>query len=163
MNVSRPRLPATVVYSLTCSLALVFAGTAACGGKPPAAQGGNETAAAKPVDIKTRLAAADTKRGKILYLQCRACHSLLQENEPGKLGPTLYGVTDRQSGTSPGYIYSDALAKSGLGWTPENLDRWIERPSDFLPGNKMIFIGIPDPQDRANLIAYIREQEPPAK
>jgi cytochrome c len=151
-------------FLLPAALTLAFACTSACGGKPPAAPGGKEPAAAgKPADLKAMLAAADTKRGKILFLQCRACHSLVQENEPGKIGPTLFGAIGRQAGTVPGFIYSEALAKSGLIWTPENIDLWIERPSDFLPGNKMVFIGIPDPQDRANVIAYLREQVSPAK
>jgi cytochrome c len=139
-------MPAILTLALACA--------SACGGKPPAAAA--EVPAAPPADLATMLASADPKKGKILFLQCRACHSLAEENEPGKIGPTLYGVIGRPAGTVPGFAYSDALAKSGITWTPEKLSRWIERPSDFVPGNKMLFIGIPDPQDRANLIAYLK-------
>jgi cytochrome c len=150
MSLLRTGMPAALALALAC--------TSACGGKPPAAPATVAPAAA-PADLNAMLASADTKKGKILFLQCRACHSVTAENEPGKIGPTLYGVLGRPAGTVPGFIYSDAVAKSGLTWTPENIARWIERPSDFLPGNKMVFIGILDPQDRANVIAYIRDQK----
>lgn len=163
MNMPRVRCAPMVGFPVMCSLALVLAGTAACGGKPPTTAASGEPGSAKPADLNASLAVADTRRGKILFLQCRACHSLAPENEPGKIGPTLFGVIGRAAGAAPGFIYSDSLAKSGLTWTPENIDRWIERPSEFLPGNKMIFIGIPDPQDRADVVAYIREQGSPGK
>jgi len=147
------RFPAVLLAWLPLAALMVFA--SACSGGENAAPA---TPAAAPADIGARLAQADTRKGKILFLQCRACHSLAEENEAGKLGPSLYGVIGRAAGTAPGFTYSDAIAKSGISWTPENLDRWIARPAEFLPGNKMVFIGIPDPQDRAHVIAYIREQ-----
>jgi cytochrome c len=104
------------------------------------------------------MAEADLTKGKVLFLQCRACHSLVPEIEPGKIGPTLYGVLGRTAGTAPGFVYSEAVAQSGIVWTPEQIDHWLERPSDFLPGNKMVFVGIGDPQDRANIIAYIQQE-----
>ena len=33
----------------------------------------------------------DLERGRKLYLQCRACHSL-KENEPHKIGPNLFKI-----------------------------------------------------------------------
>jgi cytochrome c len=104
------------------------------------------------------IAAADLNKGKVLYLQCRACHSLVPEAEPGKIGPTLYGIIGQKAGTAPGYAYSEAVAKSGITWTADQIDKWLERPSEFLPGNKMVFVGIQQPQDRANIIAYIRDE-----
>lgn len=118
------------------------------GGGPPPAPAGQGTPPA--------VVAAD--KGKILFLQCRACHSLGPESEPGKIGPTLYGVFGRQAGAVAGYAYSDAVAKSGITWTPDQMDKWLERPSDFLPGNKMVFIGIENPEDRASIIAYIEQE-----
>lgn len=109
-------------------------------------------------NLAAMVAGADVAKGKMLFLQCRACHSLVPEAEPGKIGPTLYGVIGRSAGTVPGYAYSGALAKSGITWTPEQISRWLARPSQFLPGNKMLFVGIEDPQDRADIIAFIREE-----
>jgi cytochrome c len=126
---------------------------------PPAAAG--TTGAASGTggeDMATLMAKADIARGKTLFLQCRACHSLNAANEPGKIGPTLHGVIGRAAGAIAGYAYSDAVAKSGLTWSAENISEWLARPSDFLPGNKMVFIGIKDAQDRANVIAYIQAE-----
>ena len=57
----------------------------------------------------------------------------------------------------PGFTYSDAVMNSGIVWTPETLDAWLKQPAKFLPGNMMVFVGVPKPQDRANLIAYLQQ------
>lgn len=143
---------------------------AACGGEPvsqsaaPAAASAAGAAVAEvpspPADpeLAAMIAGADLNRGKVQYFQCRACHSLVPETEPGKIGPTLHGVIGRRAGGVPGYNYSDAVAQSGITWTVEQIDKWLERPSDFLPGNKMVFVGVKKPQDRANIIAYIQAE-----
>jgi cytochrome c len=127
------------------------------GSAAPAAAPAAETTAGDP-GLAERIAAADLERGKVLFLQCRACHSLVPETEPGKIGPTLYGVVGRAAGSVPNYDYSQAVRESGITWTPDQIDRWLARPSDFLPGNKMVFIGVQDPQDRANIIAFIQQE-----
>jgi cytochrome c len=152
-------------------MALLLAGCG--GGSPPPATGGDSAApaaaapaapaaerAAPPVngDLAAMIAAADLNKGKILFLQCRACHSLVPEAESGKIGPTLYGVIGRAAAAAPGFAYSEAVAQSGITWTAEQIDKWLERPSDFLPGNKMVFVGIQKPQDRANIIAFIQQE-----
>ena len=162
--------------AFVCAITLGL-GVAGCGGKPPAAPVGsavprpaqpaepapapaaNEATAAAPSgDLAAMMAGADPQKGRILYLQCRACHSLVPEAEAGKIGPTLHDVIGRAAGTAPGFAYSDAVAKSGITWTAEQIDKWLQRPSEFLPGNKMVFIGIQDPQDRANIIAFIQQE-----
>ena len=162
MNIGRTWLVQALVLAL-----------AACGGKPPAAPAASAGAEASPPavavpapaaqpasnpDLAAAIAAADLSKGKILFLQCRACHSLVPEAEPGKIGPTLYGVVGRRAGTAPGFAYSEAVAKSGITWAVEEIDKWLQRPSDYLPGNKMVFVGIQNPQDRANIIAYIEQE-----
>lgn len=107
-------------------------------------------------DLETMLANADLERGETMYLQCRACHSML-EGAPHKVGPNLDGVFERPAGTAPGFAYSDVLKDSGIAWDPDTMDQWLARPSKFLPGNRMVFVGIKNPQDRANLIAFLQE------
>lgn len=150
-------------------LPVLVAALAACGGKPapeaaaPAAPPAAAVPAAAPApapdpELAARIASADLNRGKIQFFQCRACHSLAPEAEPGKIGPSLYAVVGRPAGSVPGYTYSDAVARSGITWTVEQIDKWLQRPSDFLPGNKMVFVGIQDAQDRANVIAFIQQE-----
>ena len=155
--------------ALACMMTLAACGG---GGEPAQPQGDSpqgESAAAMEApaaaeapaadaELAARIASADVERGKVLFLQCRACHSLVPETEPGKIGPTLYGVIGRPAGSVANYDYSQAVLESGITWTPEQIDRWLARPSEFLPGNKMVFVGVQDPQDRANIIAFIQQE-----
>ena len=123
----------------------------ACGQKPA------EQAVNANADVTTLLASADLKQGERSYLQCRACHSL---NEGGinKVGPNLYGVFGSPAGQMEGFNYSEALLASGVVWDVQNMDEWLARPAELIPQNRMVFVGIRDPQKRANLIAYLQQQ-----
>ena len=124
----------------------------AAGSEPAAAAAG----AAAGESLEALLAQADVKRGQTLFLQCRACHSL-EAGEPHKVGPNLHGMFGSKAGVAPGFDYSPALQEADVVWTPEALDEWLERPSEYLPGNRMVFIGVKKPADRANLIAYLQQ------
>ena len=108
---------------------------------------------AAPESVAT---AGSARRGRLLFLQCRSCHSL-DEGGMNKVGPNLYGLFGSAAGKVDGFVYSQALVESGIVWSAETLDAWLAAPSDLVPGNRMIFTGIADPQDRADLIAYLRE------
>ncbi len=97
------------------------------------------------------------KRGKLLFIQCRACHDV-QSGLPPKVGPNLAGIIGRASGTLAGFNYSPALKASGLTWDRALLDRWLEKPSAVVAGNAMAFAGVLNPKDRAALIAYIEAE-----
>lgn len=105
---------------------------------------------------------AQMKRGKVLFMQCQACHQL-KAGAPSVLGPNLSGVIGRKAGTAPGYAYSAALKKANLSWDAATLDKWLLRPSALVPGNTMAFAGIPKAEDRAALIAWLTVQAAPAK
>jgi cytochrome c len=96
---------------------------------------------------------ADVAKGKVTFAKCAICHTV----EPGKnkLGPTLAGVVGRKAGTVAGFNYSPAMKASGLVWNASNLDAYLTNPRAKVPGNKMIFAGLPNPADRANVIAYL--------
>jgi len=136
-------------------------GLLGCGGSDQPVQpadtaaSGTTAEVAETADLETLLTNADVKRGETLYFQCRACHTVEQDGF-NKVGPTLWGVFGREAGTAPGFAYSDALKNSSVVWTPETINAWLEQPADYLPGNIMVFVGVKDPQDRANLIAYLQ-------
>lgn len=96
----------------------------------------------------------DAMKGKKIFIRCLMCHTV----QPGmnKLGPSLAGVVGRKAGAAPGFAYSPAMKASKVVWTPQLLDRFLARPSAAVPGNKMVFAGLPNPADRANLIAYLK-------
>lgn len=101
----------------------------------------------------------DALRGKRLFLQCQACHTL-QENAAGTVGPSLAAVVGRKAASLPGFAYSPALLASGLVWDEVTLDRWLEHPNALVPGTKMIFAGVASPADRAAIIAFLKKAGP---
>ena len=96
---------------------------------------------------------ADPTHGKAVYQTCMGCHSLDEDD----VGPRHRGVVGRAAGTVPGYAYSPALRSSHIVWDRENLDRWLKNPQALVPGAKMFF-AMPNPEDRADVIAYLAEQ-----
>lgn len=102
-------------------------------------------------------AAAELKRGRLLYIQCRACHEL-KAGEPHKVGPNLHGIMNRKVAGAQGFAYSAALKGATLVWDRATFDKWLEKPSAVVPGNSMAFAGIANPKDRAALIAYIEAE-----
>jgi cytochrome c len=107
--------------------------------------------------VAAALAAAATPAlavdGAALYAQrCSRCHAL----DRNGTGPSHAGLVGRKAGTMPGYAYSPALAAADFTWTPAQLDRWLTNPQALVPGAKMVF-RVPDPADRAAIIAYLAE------
>lgn len=121
--------------------------------------GGTEAKApAKPKlePVVPLLASADIKDGESISKKCHACHSL-DKGGPNKIGPHLWGVVGRPIASIKDFSYSDALkAKSGETWTYANLNHFVHKPKEWVPGTKMGFAGLPKVKDRANLIAYLR-------
>jgi cytochrome c len=105
-------------------------------------------------DLEERLAAANLKRGQLLYMTCKACHDV-EAGLPHKVGPNLHGVFGRQAGAAAGFKYTDALLKSAIVWTPETMDAWLAQPGALVPGNGMAFAGIANAADRASLIVWL--------
>lgn len=99
---------------------------------------------------------ATLKRGERLFIQCRACHTLEKDGKH-KVGPNLYGMFGAKAGAKEGFKYSDAVLKSNITWTAKELDEWLTKPNDYLPGNKMAFVGVRKPEDRVALIAYLKK------
>ncbi len=118
-------------------------------------------AQAKPEEkeppIDSLLASANFEAGKNAAKACGACHNFVK-GAGAKVGPDLYGVVGRDIGKEPGFTYSGALQSKGGKWTFQNLYEWIKDPKAFIPGNKMAFAGIKNPQERANIIAFLDKQ-----
>ncbi|HYM32893.1 MAG TPA: cytochrome c family protein [Candidatus Cybelea sp.] len=102
----------------------------------------------------------DAERGKEIYAQCMYCHAIDQN----RVGPMHKGLFGRKAGSVPGFNYSTAMKKAGekgLVWSPQTLDAYITNPQKVVPGNRMPFGGLSDAQQRADLIAYLKEATAP--
>lgn len=106
--------------------------------------------------LPTIASAADVANGENVFKKCKACHGTDGKN---KVGPHLNGVTGRKAGMVEGFKYSDAMKNSGITWNEAELDKYLKDPKADIPGNKMVFVGIKDDADRADLIAYLATQK----
>jgi cytochrome c2 len=104
-------------------------------------------------------AAGDPTRGARVFQKCYACHSLVP-GERNLQGPSLVGLWGRRAGVLPDVEYSEALVEAGradgLRWDETTLDAFLADPQRTVPGVRMGFFGIPDPDERADLIAYLK-------
>ena len=76
------------------------------------------------------------------------------------IGPSLHGVVGRTAGTVPGFNYSVANKKSGIVWTEQKIYDYLKAPQAMVPGTKMTFPGLPASQDRADVVAYLKQNSP---
>ena len=97
--------------------------------------------------------------GQVLFkARCSICH---QPDKGGKngVGPALYGAYGRAATKSTnGFAYSDRLKASGIVWTPDKLNQWIQKPASLVPGVKMVLPPVTAAQDRADIIAFLRTE-----
>src|SRR5688572_7522916 len=128
-----------------------------------------EGAAEEGPALATLLATGDAAKGEAVFAKCAACHTIDQGGADG-IGPNLYGIVGKPIGKhAAGFAYSADLSGHGGDWSYENLDAWLKSPKAFASGTKMTFAGLGNPEERANLILYLRENgggpalpEPPA-
>jgi cytochrome c len=107
---------------------------------------------------KTNSAPPDPARGRVQFARCQSCHSLDPAVQRG-IGPNLAGIVGKQAGRQSGFRYSRGLAGASFRWTPERLDAFLAKPREIVPGTTMVFSGIPDPEARRALIAYMAAQK----
>lgn len=100
--------------------------------------------------------AGDPERGRLVFGQCRSCH--YPEKAMGhNNGPNLHRIFGQVAGKQPGFdYYSDTFKQADFVWTPELLSLWLADPMGMFPDTTMMSLGVPDPQDRADLIAYLK-------
>ncbi|AWM95210.1 cytochrome c family protein [Pseudomonas sp. 31-12] len=105
-------------------------------------------------------AAGDAEAGATLFKRiCGGCHQV-GESARGSFGPQLNGIFGRPSGSSTDYQYSDAMKSAGIVWTRETLTAYLENPKEVVPGTRMIFWGLSDPEKIENLLAYLQTFQP---
>jgi cytochrome c len=121
----------------------------------PEGDTGGATAEAEVTPLPVLLAAASPEEGQGEAKKCAACHSF-EQGGASKIGPPLWGVVDRDIASVAGFAYSDALLERDGTWTFDALNEFVTNPKGFAPGTKMAFAGIKDPEDRADVLVYLR-------
>lgn len=104
----------------------------------------------------------DPEAGESVYRQCQACH-MVGENAQARVGPPLNDLFGRVAGTYDGFNrYSNAMkgaGEAGLVWNDETIAAYLEQPRQYIPGNQMGFAGLRKEEDRANVIAYLKQYD----
>ena len=121
---------------------------ASCSGGDKEASG-NASPAGSPA-----AAAAPANTPPPAFAMCASCHSVTPHE--ARIGPSLFGVFGRKSGSEPGYEYSDAMKHAGKTWDEPTLDKYLTDPRSDVQGTKMTFAGISDPERRKAVIDYLK-------
>ncbi|PIW28168.1 MAG: cytochrome c family protein [Rhodospirillales bacterium CG15_BIG_FIL_POST_REV_8_21_14_020_66_15] len=100
--------------------------------------------------------AGDAAKGEKVFNKCKACHTA-EKGGKNKVGPNLHGVVGRKAGGVDGFKYSSAMTASGLTWDEATLDKYLEKPKDVVPKTKMSFPGLKKADERADVIAFLKQ------
>ena len=100
--------------------------------------------------------AQDAAKGQKSFNKCLPCHSIGPDAE-NKIGPVLNGLDGRHSGSVANFSYSDANKNSGIVWGEASFKDYIKDPKAKVPGTKMIFAGVSNPQEVDDLWAYVKQ------
>lgn len=111
------------------------------------------TAALTFVLAQSARAEGDAAAGEKVFAKCKTCHEIATDKN--KVGPTLHGVIGRKSGTVAGFKYSEAMTAAGITWDATTIAEYVTKPKEFIPGNKMAFVGLKKQDEIDNLVAYI--------
>jgi cytochrome c len=127
-------------------------GYAIQGVEDPAAGGGGKPVTPLPV----LLAAADVAKGEAVFKKCTQCHTIAAGGAAG-IGPALHGIMGKPI-AGGAFAYSAGLKGKGGSWTFEAMNEWLANPKKFAAGTKMSFAGLGNPEERANILAYLNAQ-----
>ncbi|MGQ5701663.1 c-type cytochrome [Sandaracinobacteroides sp. A072] len=97
--------------------------------------------------------------GKRHFIRCVACHTM-KADAPPMTGPHLEGIVGRRVASVEGFAYTEQLRALDFNWTEEQLDQWLEKPHDLVPGMCMPFMGLRKPEDRKAFIAWLKSGQP---
>ncbi|MCE3255044.1 MAG: cycM [Rickettsiaceae bacterium] len=108
-----------------------------------------------PINIADLIKDANIDAGAKVFKKCASCHTV-EKGGANKVGPNLYAIVGKKKASTAGFSYSPALQAKGGAWTIEDLNQWLTKPKDFVPGTKMGFAGLKKDKDRADVIAYLK-------
>jgi len=98
--------------------------------------------------------AGDAAKGKTVFQRCAICHVAAKGGGNG-LGPNLFGIVGRKAASASNFSYSAAMKNSGITWSTDKLTAYVTHPATLVPGNRMAFAGINNPDQVADVVAYL--------
>ena len=110
------------------------------------------------IPVASASAEGDAAKGEKVFRKCKACHAV-GEGAKNKVGPQLNDLIGRTAGTVEGFKYSKAMVAAGEGgivWNDETLHAYLEKPRDYIKGNRMSFAGLRKESDRDDVVAYLK-------
>ena len=117
----------------------------------------SKSSASGGVNIKDFLALGSIEHGQKVFKKCSACH-VVAKGGKNKIGPALYGILGKKSGSASGYKYSKALVAHGKVWSYKEMNGFLIRPAAHIKGTKMAFAGLKNEKDRASVILFMNSQ-----
>lgn len=126
---------------------------------PEVAAGGPAAPVEAGPSIMELLATADAAAGESAFRPCAACHTV-DKGGANRVGPNLWDIVNRPIASHEGFSYSAGMRDFSQGntvhWDYEHLSQFLKAPRSYVSGTAMAFAGIKNPQQEANLIAYLR-------
>lgn len=101
----------------------------------------------------------DAEKGAQVFKQCQSCHQI-GPDAVNRIGPHLNEIFGRKAAVLDGFNYSKSMVRAGsdgLIWDLRTLDAYLENPRALVSGTRMSFRGLKTPQDRADVLAYMRD------
>jgi cytochrome c len=137
--------------------------SAAAPASPPPAPLTDAQKKALLASLPAQYQTADLANGEAKFAICKTCHTTAQ-GAGDMVGPNLWGIFGRKAGSEAGFSYSDGMKALGITWDAQAIDKWISNPRSMIPETKMTYIGMENPKDRADVIAYLKTvtSPPPA-
>jgi len=116
-----------------------------------------EASGSESADIGTLLSLGTVEHGKKVFKKCSSCH-VIDKGGKNKIGPALWGVLGRKSGSISSYKYSKALSGYGKVWSFKEMNNFLIKPQAYIKGTKMAYAGLKSEKDRASVILYMNTQ-----
>jgi len=124
---------------------------------PVAKVASSQSSGSESVDIAKLLSLGTVEHGEKVFKKCSACH-VVAKGGKNKIGPALYGILGKKSGSATGYKYSKALIAHGKVWSFTEMNSYLIKPQAHIKGTKMAFAGLKKEKDRASVILYMNSK-----
>ena len=145
----------SITSSVAVALSFALFGAVATVNAETAANAATAANAQTAAGAAAGAAAGDAEAGGKTFIKCGVCHAV--EKDVSKIGPSLYGVVGRKAGTLASYPnYSDQMKASGVVWDENTIAEFVKNPRTFIKNTRMLFIGLKNDQEIANLVAYLK-------